>query len=367
VPAQDSYLTPYGTLSNPFPDGIQQPTGAALGVNTNLGNGVNYYNPNPLTPYSLRWNLSVQRQLSKDAMVELGYLANHSVHLAVDRQLNFVPAQFLSTSAVRDQATIDWLATPVANPFAGLIPGTSLDSKTVSRSQLLQAFPQFSGVNANAMNDGSSYSHILMLRGEKRFSGGLQLQANVQYSRIMQRLSRLNDSDAFLEKRVAPEDRPFRAVLSGSYALPLARGNRFLGGWIISGIYTRQSGAPLEWGNVIYYGGDLQMAPTNIDRAFDTTRFNTNSKQQLAQNVRTFPTAFANLRAAGPDNVDLSIIKDFRIWERLKMQYRCEFFNAFNHPMFDVPDVSPTSSTFGQIQNQANLPRRVQMALRLVW
>ena len=65
--------------------------------------------------------------------------------------------------------------------------------------------------------------------------------------------------------------------------------------------------------------------------------------------------------------VDFSIIKAFRIRENLKLTYRCEFFNSTNRAIFNAPDLGPTSSTFGKITSQANTPRRIQMALRLVF
>ncbi|MFB3825372.1 MAG: carboxypeptidase regulatory-like domain-containing protein [Bryobacteraceae bacterium] len=372
VSSQDGWVTPYSTLSNPFPDGIQQPLGSAQGFDTYLGRGVSFYNPHPSTPYSVRWNFNIQRQLGQNLVLELGYLMNHSVHLSVDRPLNFVPAQYLSTAPLRDQATIDYLSAQVPNPFAGLIPGTNLNSSVVSRQTLLNRFQAFSGVSENGTNQGSSYANMLLAKVDKRFSGGLQLQGNFQYSRIMQRLDRLNDSDPVPAKRVASEDRPMRAVVSSVYALPFGKGARgwrrqAAGGWTASGVYMYQAGAPVEWGDMIYFGGDLNWQPSNIDAVFDTSRFNTNSRLQRSMNLRTFPLTFSNLRGDSVGNFDLSVIKDFPLRERLKLQYRCEFFNAFNHPQFDIPDVSATSSTFGRISNQANLPRRIQMALKVVW
>ncbi len=371
VTTLDGYLTPYTTLSNPFPVGILQPTGSALGVDTYLGRGVSFYNPKPLNAYSVRWNLSIQRLVAGEMMVEAGYLGNHSVHLGVDRALNFTPRQYLSVKPERDQAAIDFLSASVPNPFANLLAGTGLNGGVTTRSQLLNVFPQFTGVTRQADNEGGSYAHTLFLKADKRFSRGFQMQAALQYSRIMQRLNRLDDSDPYLEKRVPVENVPWRLVTSGIYNLPFGQGRGFLnqviGGWIASGVFTIDAGHPLEWGNVIYLGGDLGMDPTNIDRAFDTTRFDTNARQQLGRNLRTFPTTFSNLRSAGVNSLDLSAIKNFPLRERLKLQFRCEFFNAFNHVQFGAPDVSPTSSTFGRIVDQANLPRRIQMALRLVW
>ena len=61
------------------------------------------------------------------------------------------------------------------------------------------------------------------------------------------------------------------------------------------------------------------------------------------------------------------MIKTFPITERLNLTYRCEFFNMTNTPIFSAPQLAPTNSNFGLITNQANQPRRIQMALRLVF
>jgi hypothetical protein len=391
VPTLDSYLTPAATLSNPFPNGILQPIGSSQGLATFVGRNVAFFNPHPLAPYSLRWNFDIQQQLSKDLVLEVGYMGNHAVHLTVDRQLNYVPRQYLSTSPLRDQAAIDRLSANVANPFANLVPGTNLNGATVARSQLLVPYPEFtagvfnsssSGVIQQATNAGSSYFHQLQVRLEKRLAQGLQFVTNYSYSKLMQRASYLNLSDTALEKRIAGEDRPQRLVLSASYDMPFGRGHRFgahmhpvlnhiAGGWRLNLIFITQSGAPLSWTGVdpIYFGGDLQMDAHNVDRTFDKTQFNTNSREQLDQSaqIRTFPTAFANLRSDKGFNWDMSAIKDFTIVERLKLQFRGEFFNAFNHPEFSGPTLTPTSSNFGLITGQANSPRAIQLALRLVW
>jgi hypothetical protein len=266
----------------------------------------------------------------------------------------------------------------VASPYSGLIPGTTLNGSLVARHQLLRAFPHFTSVAAQRMNDGSSHYHALQVRLEKRFSQGMQLMANYQYSKLLERRSRLNDLDPFLEKRVAAEDRPHRLVASGSYELPFGKGkpllsnanvivNQFVGNWNLNAILTLQPGGPMTWGNVIYLGGDLSVQSHNPDGVFDTTKFNRVAAQQLDWNRRTFSSRFGNVRADGVQQLDLSMIKGFRIVERLTMTYRCEFFNMTNRPIFSAPNLSPTNTNFGLITNQANQPRRIQMALRLVF
>ena len=225
---------------------------------------------------------------------------------------------------------------------------------------------------------GSTYFNMLAARMEKRFSHGFQFLVNYSFSKMLERLSRLNASDLVLEKRIAPEDRTQRLVLSFNWELPFGKGrwlgsgagpvvNQVIGGWTVNSVYTVQSGAPLGWGDVIYYGGDLHLDPRAVNGSFDVTRFNRNSQEQRASDVRTFPTMFGNLRQDGVNNLDFSVIKNFPIREAVKLQFRCELFNALNHAEFNAPSLSPTSSGFGLITSQANLARTIQMALRMTW
>jgi len=381
VASSNGYLTAAATLANPFPGGIQQPVGSSLGLGTFLGKNITFYNPSPKYPYSSRWTFSVQRELFPNTLLEIGYIGNKTVKMPVDQNLNGIPLQYLSTSPTRDQPAIDRLSSNVANPFAGLLPGTNINGSTVPRSQLLTMHPQYTGGNSvlqQAKNDGMSYFHALDARVEKRFSHGFLMLVNFQYSKLLEQRSRLNDLDLLLEKRIAAEDRPYRFVWSGTYDLPFGKGkaigsqvngftNALIGDWNINLITTITTGTALGWGNLIYFGGPLNLDPHNVDNAFDVTQFNRVAAQQLASNRRTFPTRFADLRADSVRQVDFSIIKGFRFTERVRLTYRCEFFNSTNRAIFNAPDLGATSSTFGKITGQANTPRRIQMALRLVF
>jgi len=378
VPTLDGYLTPNATLSNPFPQGLLQPSGSSLGLATALGNNVSFTTRNRQNPYSVRWNFNLQKELPAGTMVEIGYFGNHAVHLENNPSLNYVPRQYLSTSALRDQPVIDRLTANVSNPFAGLIPGTNLNGATVQRQQLLLAFPQFTGVTQQSVPEGSSYLNALQARLEKRFSHGLQLLGNFYYGKLIERTERLNSSDPSLTKMIGQYDIPYRFAISGSWDLPVGKGktwlshssallDRVIGGWNVNFIYSWQPGFPLSWGNVIYYGGDLNMTPRSLNGAFDVTRFNRNSKEQLDSNIRTFPSRFSNVRGDGVNNLDLSVVKRIPVNEKIYLQFRSEFFNVMNHPVFDVPNTKPTNSAFGFITSQTNEPRAIQMALRLVW
>src|SRR5262249_48125843 len=98
VPSLDGFLTPSATLANPFPGGIQSPTGSSLGLATFLGKNVTFYDPNPGYAYSTRWQFSVQRELFRNVLLELGYLGNKAVKMPVDHNFDAVPLQYLSTS-----------------------------------------------------------------------------------------------------------------------------------------------------------------------------------------------------------------------------------------------------------------------------
>lgn len=378
VATNDGYLSPATTIDNPFPAGLQQPTGSSLGLATYLGRGIAFSAMDRLNPYSVRWNVDIQRSLPGNAVLELGYIGNHSVHLDVSRQLNYVPTEFLSRSPVRDQPVIDRLSSNVANPFVGLLPGTTLNGTTVQRQQLLMRYPQFTDVSVQGLPEGSSYFHMFQARVEKRYSHGIQFLGNYLWSKLIERRSFLNPNDAQPEKRIGADDRPQRLVLSTVWEMPFGKGrafggnsgpitSRLIGGWNISAIYTWQPGAPLTWGNVLYYGGDIQLDSAAVDGAFDTTRFNTNPQQQLQFNLRNFPSQFGNLRADSLNNVDFAVLKNTAITERVILQYRCEFFNFLNHPSFAAPNTTPANSNFGKITSQANLSRSIQMGLRLRW
>ena len=378
VATTNSYLTPATTLSNPFPNGIQQPAGSAAGVNTYLGNSITFYNPQMANQYSLRWTFDVQQQLTPNTVLEVGYIGNHSVHLPSSYSLTSLPVQYLSTSPFRDNATINALAAVVPNPLSGLLPGTSLSGSTAALSTVIRPLPEFSGVTESTLTNGGSYYDSLNVKLQKRFSKGLVLVLNYDHSRLMERVSYLNGGSYALEKRVSTYDRPNSLVISETYELPVGRGkalgNRMnpvldavVGGWSLSTIYSFHSGAPLSWGNLIYLGAPLNYNAENVSHSFDTAAFNTVSSQQLSQNFRYFPSQFNNLRVDHTNNVDLTLTKTFKIRERVRIQFRAESFNLCNKPLFGAANLTATSSSFSAITTQTNNPRYIQFGLRVTF
>jgi hypothetical protein len=387
--SNNNYVTPAGTLSDPFPTGFLQPVGSAKGASTNLGQSITIYNPNIRNPYAVRWQLSIQRQLPFNMVFEAAYIGSHGVHLLIDRQLDYIPRQYLSTSLVRDDANITQLNTTVSNPFRGLVPtGTLATASTIQLRQLLTPFPQYivpgtpqsnsNGIVVQKTNSGSSYYQSLNLRLQKRFTNGLTLMNNFIWNKLIDRLAYINDSDVLPEKRLSSDSRPFREVLASTYNLPIGRGQRvnlqnrlvdsLVGGWQISGILTLQSGPTLGWGNYIYFGGPLNLNAHQPDGlAFDTTQFVTATAAQLADNVRTFDQQFNNLRRDMTKQLDATFSKSFKFTEKKYIQFRVEAFNLTNRVTFGNPQTNPTNSAFGTIGSQANTPRRIESGLRLVW
>jgi hypothetical protein len=300
----------------------------------------------------------------------------------VGNDLNPVPRRYLSTLPVRDQATIDYLSAQVANPFYPLLPRTGLASTTVSRSQLLRPYPHFTGVGLN-QNLGYSWYHSLQVRFERRFSAGLTATLSYTWSKTMEAISFLNSTDPRPEEVISAQDRTHRTALTWLYELPFGPGKRWggsshavaarlTGGWQIQGIYTAQSGAALGFGNAVFTG-NLKDIPLPKDRRGPSQWFNIdagferNSQRQLGSNIRTFPSRFSGVRADGPNNWDLSVIKNTQITEILKLQFRAEAINALNHPQFTAPNTTPVSTAFGVVTGEFAWPRVIQFGLKILF
>ncbi len=381
VGSLDNGLTFQSTLSNAFADGLLPALGASGGLMTNAGQSVTVYPRRTLDAYAQRWSLGVQQQFLREWVVDAAYVGNRGTQIAIRRELNAIPAQYLSTSPQRDQAAIDFPSAQVRNPFAGLLPGTGLNGSTVGRGQLLRPFPQFSSVGTYNPQ-GYSWYHSLQVRTEKRFSHGYTLNLAYTWSKAMEAASYLNDTDPLPERVVSANDRTHRVVISGVYELPFGRGrkifggaNRFwqalAGGWQVNGIMTRQSGGPLGFGNAILIG-DLKSMPLSsgersVDRWFNQTIFERDTRKQLGANIRTLPSRFSGIRGDGQYMWDMSLLKNFTIVEKVKAQFRGETYNALNHANFNAPNTSPTSSAFGTVTAQNGNPRWWQLALKLTF
>ncbi len=382
TPTNDNYLTPAITLSDPFPGGIKRPAGSAAGLATFAGQTVQFLDPEAKNAYSVRWNFGIQQQLTSNTILEVVYMGNHAVHLPISAtQLNVIPRQYLSTMGTRDQPLISALTATAANPFVGLVTSQATASTTVA--QVLARFPQFpvgsgsgsTGVIEQNASLGSSYFESINVRLQKRFSNGLMLVGNYIHSKLIERATWLNDTDPQPEKRVSPFDHPNRFIAAVSYDLPFGR-KRLLGGWTVNGIYTLQTGAPINWvngstaspGDYVYFGDKIVLNNRETNTAaFNTSAFDTKSTDQFQYHIRTFSTTFGDLRQDGINQLDASVLKKFSIKEKAQFQLRFEGFNIANHPTFAAPNTTATNSQFGVITAQSNRTRTLQIGARFVF
>ena len=181
-------------------------------------------------------------------------------------------------------------------------------------------------------------------------------------------------------------DYPNHLSITGSYQLPFGHNKPFLGhvnyvvdsiigGFTVNTVYQYLSGAPLSWGLPIFANGTsydptLKISPRKFTGAFDVTKFDrvANDQPSSTYNYRTFPSDYG--RQDATNNLDASILKDFRTGEKVKIQYRFEAYNVLNHYIFAAPNTSsPTSATFGQITsvNTISPSRTLQQGLRIIF
>ncbi len=382
VPSLDNGQHYIATLANPFPNGLLPPVGAGNGLSTNLGQSVSFFNPILRTPYMARWQFAVQRSLPGGSVLEVSYAGNRGVRQRISRNLDALPNQYLSTSAVRDQQTINFLNAQVANPFYPLLPGTNLAGTTVARSQLLLPYPQFTGVTMDT-NQGYSWYHSMQTRFEKRYSSGFMTTVSWTWSKLMEARTYLNAADPMPEKVISDQDRTHRLAVSAVYELPFGKGkpwggawkgfaSKAISGWQASGIYQAQTGPALGFGNAIFNGNLASIPIPDSQRTVDGwfnvgAGFERNSVAQLASNRQTLSSRFSGIRAAGTNNIDLGLIKNTQISERFQVQLRIEGINAFNHPQFLGPNTSPSSTAFGQVTAEWSSPRTIQMAMKILF
>ena len=378
VATNDNYATSASTLSNPFPSGLIPPTGSSLGASTYQGQLVYWFNKEFHNAYSERFALSMQHQLDQNTFFQVAYIGAHYVKLPVQIDLNPIPRQYLSTKATRDADVINLLSTTVANPLKGLLPGTTLNGSTTTRSQLLLPYPQYpvDSVVVQNVSAGTDSYNSLNVRVQRRLTHGLSLLMNYTWSKNIEQDSLLNPTDTHFEKRIGTEDYPNHLVIASTYKLPYSAiggqsilghlKHALLGGWAASGSYLLQSGPPLSWGNLVYLGGPLNLnTRETIKPAFDITRFDRVSGDQPTLNIRTFHTTDSRWRGDKTNNLDASLARQVAFHDRFTGELRVEAFNLFNHPVFGNPNLTPTSSSFGLITSQAGESRTLQVSAHI--
>jgi hypothetical protein len=373
---------------------ILEPVGNANGRQQGLGQTITFFNPDPAVSKQLRWQVGAQRELGSGWAAEVVYVGNYGYDIEIVRNLNALPNEYLNTDNSRTaamNANNSFLSGSVPNPFAGLIPGTSLNNATIARRQLLRPYPAYLDVNTTN-NDGESWYHSAQVSLQRRFSRGYTVGVSYTYSHWTQATEYLNAADESPTKMISDLDVPHRLSINGVYELPFGRGKPFVsdasgfleglvGGWQVQGVYTFQSGFPVRFANDAFYnGGDIALPSDqqSTERWFNTDVFTSilNAPGTAAtpvDHLRTLPFQFEDVRADAINNIDLSLIKKVALPKAMRLELRAEFINAFNHPYLATGTagvvVNPTSNTFGKIvaSNQQNYARRAQIGIKLIF
>jgi hypothetical protein len=390
-------VTPLATMDNPWPNGYVFPTGNTLGLATELGQSVAGWDRTRPASYVEQWNLDLQQRLPKDILLDIAYTGNHGLHLYANTNIDQLPDRYLSLGGA--------LNGQVANPFYPQISSGVLSGPTVAQSQLLLPYPQFAGVTiGNDSTWGASSYNALYLKVERRFANGFSVLGAYTWQKLMDNIPASVTGTAGgvsiqdgsgpqdwynlkAERSLATFNTPQSLSMTGILELPFGRGKRFLnqsramdyavGGWQLNGIGQLFDGTPLQVNtavNTLYNNGGAQRANWNgldpnphgkishrLNQYFNVSDFSIPAPFTYGNSPRTL----GSLSAPGIANLDLSAIKTVAIHERWKAQFRIESFNLFNHPRFGAPDTQIGSSNFGVISSQSNLPRQLQLAVRL--
>lgn len=362
VPA--GFLTNYGG----FPTGFASPA-SFNPVNANIS----YIPANTRWPYVQSWFASVQREFTKDTMVEIAYTGNHSLRLPIlgdyNQALPNAPGGALGIQPRRpDQAfgAITYVDPAGFQNYNGL--SVRFEHKTSHGLYFLNSFTWSKSLtdSEQALEYGSGY-----------------YAANVQ-----------NINDLANERGPSSLDATLINTTSFVYELPFGKGRRFgsswnsvldgiLGGWEANTINTANSGTPLDvaytptatndvTGRIPDYRGEAIMRPNVIPSASPIT--NDPINHYYGAYSFTVPSAsapFGNVGRnsfRGPDfwQWDLGVDKFFQIRENLRLQFRSEFFNVLNHTNFGIPDSNISDAAFGTIRSTFPA-RQIQFAVKVLF
>ncbi len=398
--SNDGGLTPAGTLTDPFPNGIEQPAGSSLGLLTGAGGDVDFPDQFRESAYVQQYSVEIQRELPGALVLSAGYLGSRSERLGFGGAESSAPVNInqLDPSYLELGSS---LLDPVPNPFFGNpIFGDLSQSPTVPRSQLLRPYPQFGNLYARQVSAGKRRYDSLVLRADRRFRSGFGGRINYTWSRTddnivgednafsQRRPFALNNYDLDSEYSPSITDTPHRLNLSGIFELPFGRGKRWLdeggvldalfGDWTFSAAGYYQSGFPIAvfQRNNTGLGGDLQrpnvvpgVDPGHAGSTEENLGSYLNPEAWSSAPAFTFgnaPRTDTRVRTPSRQNWDFSFQKSPRVGAGT-LTVRVEIINAFDHPDFGGPVTNFESPNFGKILGVSGFPRLFQFTLRYAW
>jgi hypothetical protein len=393
----DSNATLRARLSNPYPEGMLLPPGRSLGDWTFIGLGVGTIVPNwNRNPEYHSWNLSIQRELPFQSVLEVNYTGSRGTHL-------FLPYTSLTPL---DPQYWSWgrtvLTSAVPNPFYGIITdpkATNLNGRTVQLFRLLRSMPHFDGASSGTAEPprADSYYHGLQVKWEKRYSRGLTTLVHYTWSKMIDDASHGSGNLAWLggstslqyplnlrlERSLSAHDVAHRVVLTGAWEMPFGKGRKWgstwslpldwaLGGWELSGMAILQSGMPLQ---VTQSGGNIWNGTQRPNLIGDpSTSGSVTSRLNRWFNEAAFSkppidvpgTAPRTLNYRGPaiKTFDAALLKSFRVKEGQRFEFRIEAQNVLNSPVFGDPASTYGATNFGQITGTKVGPREIQLGMK---
>jgi hypothetical protein len=351
-------------------------------------------------PSTQQWNLTIQRSLGKQWILEAGYVGTHGTHLRDTRD---------AIESV--DATVSPIAVTDVNGHQ-----YTIKTDTLSNAMARTPTPGLNGYGGYQIFANDAYSHYNSLQTtlSRRWSQGY-LQAAYTWSKSTDATSTgnpafntaFNNESTLQDSRgLSDFDRPQRLVVSYVYALPFLRNSTgvahaALGGWQVSGVTTFQSGLPFSVydtasgtafilnGSTSTLTADLASGAT-IASGYSTggihARLNGYLNPNAFAKVPILPAnqtlclsdpnycviGFGNLgrntyRGPHEQNWDFSLIKNFKITERQNLRFTTDFFNIWNHANFASPavtDVETIGGAFGKIVSSRGVPRLIQFSLR---
>lgn len=400
-------------LADPFPiraDGTRfdVPFRDQLGSMALAGQGFAFTPYNRVHPRVQRWRIGIQRELSGSMMIEASYwgqwadrvnpinpaLSNNGV------RLDALPEQYWATGNVRNAPLATELNRQVTNPYyignfeslrtsdpliyQYMSTQSTFTQPTIAKNRLLRQHSHMNGVYNNAASSGRARTHAFELNFQRRMSKGFNLSAS--YTRMIQDDNNIleNEFDTAPTKWWASNSaRPHRLTATGIFELPFGKGrayfqqgvlNHILGGWQLAATYEFQPGPLLGWGNNFYYGdiknfeAEATSGTKTLDRWFNTD-LNIQKNASLlpaAYHVRVFPRVFNRLRADGLNQWNANLLREFKIYEGVRLQFRGDVINVQNRSQMNAPDMSPTATNFGRITSQtSSLNRFYQIQARI--
>jgi hypothetical protein len=340
------------------------------------------------TPYTMSWNMAIERQVGSSIVASASYIGSESRHLLTVVGANpGIPSLCLSVSQPQEVA----VGSPTCGPFLENDVFTRANGTVVNGTRA--PFPNTIGTDAWYKNMGNANYHALQLT-LKRTARPLSLLASYTYGKSLDLSSSIQEQvyPYNYRQEYAPShyDIKHNFVISYNYELPFAKlsgkTNCWTSGWSVSGITRFATGLPVTFAsfgdNALVYvqnngvnsvsidlpnytPGDLHINhnPRNGLPYFNTSLFTPNALGTQGNAKRRF------FYAPGMNNFDMALHKMTKINESKTLEFRFEMFNTFNHAQFypdDTVDGNINSPTFGHVLKAAP-PRIGQVALRFTF